>query len=327
MGVMIHLLVLDRLRGPAPTTTAPPPLAIASCGNAALGAAVVAAAADRALEVFVPPAVEPGVRRRLVDLGALVRICPRRRGEVGDPCYLRYREAVAAGAVPFATQGPENGLTLEGGATLGYELADQLAVAAPAGLDRLFVQIGGGALASSVVLGLRRAVGRRRLAHLPRLVAVQSAGAAPLVRAFRRTAELVRAGGASDPGPHGGRAADDAVTGERAIDATLVELALHRSRVMWPWEEEPASLAGGILDDETYDWRAVVGAALRTGGTALTVTEEQLADANRLVRAHTAVDADPTGTAGVAGVLALPGDVRTADTATDLVLLTGVTRR
>ena len=35
------------------------PLAIASCGNAALGAAVVARAAGRELEVFVPPHAEP----------------------------------------------------------------------------------------------------------------------------------------------------------------------------------------------------------------------------------------------------------------------------
>ena len=32
----------------------------------------------------------------------------------------------------------------------------------------------------------------------------------------------------------------------------------HRSEFMWPWEETPASVAHGILDDETCDWHAVV---------------------------------------------------------------------
>ena len=45
-------------------------LAIASCGNAALAAAVVARAAGRPLDVFVPPDAHPGVLDRLVALGA-----------------------------------------------------------------------------------------------------------------------------------------------------------------------------------------------------------------------------------------------------------------
>ena len=41
------------------------PLAIASCGNAALAAAVVARAADRRLRVFIPPDADPAVVARL----------------------------------------------------------------------------------------------------------------------------------------------------------------------------------------------------------------------------------------------------------------------
>jgi hypothetical protein len=61
----------------------------------------------------------------------------------------RFREAVAAGALPFAVQGPENALCLDGGRTIGWEI---LADAARQGiaLDRVFVQVGGGAFASSV---------------------------------------------------------------------------------------------------------------------------------------------------------------------------------
>src|SRR5690606_9088194 len=48
------------------------PLAIASCGNAALAAAVVARAAGRPLEVYVPEDADALVLRRLAELGASV---------------------------------------------------------------------------------------------------------------------------------------------------------------------------------------------------------------------------------------------------------------
>ena len=41
---------------------------------------------------------------------------------------------------------------------------------------------------------------------------------------------------------------------------------------MWPWEGELTSLADGILDDETYDWLAVVEGMLDTGGSPLEET-------------------------------------------------------
>ncbi len=45
--------------------------------------------------------------------------------------------------------------------------------------------------------------------------------------------------------------------GESA-DAALARAAGHRSQFMWPWEEPPHSVASGILDDETYDWLAIL---------------------------------------------------------------------
>jgi len=85
----------------------------------------------------------------------------------------------------------------------------------------------------------------------------------------------------------------------------LQRVANRRSRYMWPWETEPHSVAHGILDDETYDWLAVVRAMLVTGGRAIVVDEPALLDANSLACATTGIDADETGTAGVAGLLAL----------------------
>ncbi len=306
-GLGLHLRVLEAL-GRRPVEHGP--LAIASCGNAALGAAVVAAAGVWPLEVFVPPWADPATVARLSALGAGVAVCERRAGETGDPCVLRYREAVDRGAVPFATQGPENGLTLEGGATLGYELADQLAGLGIGRLDRLYVQVGGGALAAALVTGLHRAVRLGPLTAAPELVTVQAAGAAPLLRAHRTAVTVVGA----DRSP-------------TAVAAALGELARHRSRAMWAWEDEPVSVATGILDDETYDWRRLVEAMLVDGGRPLVVSEHDLVAAHGLVHRHTTVDADATGTAGLAGVVAdALGDDAPAPGTTVVALLTGATR-
>ena len=55
-----------------------------------------------------------------------------------------------------------------------------------------------------------------------------------------------------------------------------------------------------------YDWRAVVADMLlgTTPGGPVVAAEADVVEAHRLVRAPTGVPADPTGTAGVAGLLA-----------------------
>jgi threonine synthase len=85
----------------------------------------------------------------------------------------------------------------------------------------------------------------------------------------------------------------------------LTFAARHRSEFMWPWEEEPVSVAHGILDDETYDWLAVVRGMLASGGSPVVVDEDTLRRANDLGRETTAIDVDHTGSAGLAGLLAL----------------------
>jgi threonine synthase len=95
---------------------------------------------------------------------------------------------------------------------------------------------------------------------------------------------------------------------------------------MRPWETPPRSVAHGILDDETYDWLAVERAMLTTGGRALVVDEAAMVEANALAREATGVDADETGTAGVAGLLALGGAGHLAATESIAVVLSGARR-
>lgn len=322
MGVMIHLRlaevagIRDRAHRPS--------LAIASCGNAALAAGVVAAAAEWPLEVFVPPQANAHSVERLRSLGATVTRCPR-DDRPGDPCMRAFEAALARGALPFSVQGRVNGLAVEGGLTLGYELAAQVR-AGPGRLDAVVVQVGGGALGSACWHALRDAVAWGVLPSLPRLHTVQTTGAWPLRRAYDRVVELIgaRAGG---PVPHEPLERADWLRRCPApiVDGALVHAATHRASFMGPWETEPQSVACGILDDETYDWWALVEGMIRTGGIPIVADEGALVAAHEAVGRHTRVRASATGTAGVGGIWAMAKDAVFAEQ-TVAVLLTGVER-
>jgi threonine synthase len=323
MGVMLYLAA-DGGFGPsaspafaarAAARQAPrPPLAIASCGNAALGAAVVARAADWPLDVFVPTSAHRWVVSRLEQLGARVRTCQRTEGAAGDPCYRAFRAALADGALPFCCQGSDNGLTIEGGETLAWEIVSacrRVAGREPVetcGLDAIFVQVGGGALASAVAQGFARGQALGVVHHLPRIHAVQTSGAYPLKRAYDRVAErvlsrvpLVVEQGFSPAGDH--ERADLIRAFPTIVAEELRYARTHRSVFMQPWDKEPRSVAHGILDDETYDWAAVVEGMMATGGWPYVVGEDRLAEANVMARELTSIDVDHTGSAGLAGVM------------------------
>ncbi len=259
-----HLMAVAIYLGADPSDTRD--LAIASCGNAAVAAAVIARALNRRLRVFVPEEADPSITHRIEDLAADVVRCPRAGGR-GDPSYAAMRRAVEDGAVPFTCQGDQNALVIDGGATLGYELS----AAAPA-LDHVIVQVGGGALASSIIRAFDDAVVVGAIQRPPRIHTVQTVGGHPLERAYRLVRET----------------------------NDLKHAATHRSAYMWPWEPAPQSIATGILDDETYDWWAVVRGMLRTGGQPVVVTEERLRQAVAL-----AGNDDATGAAGIAGLMDL----------------------
>ena len=293
-GVLLHLEVAERAG--LVSSDAGPELAIASCGNAALAAAVVAAAGARTLQVFVPTDADPVVLARLEELGAFVTVCPR-DGLPGDPAYHALVRALAGGALPFTCQGNLNGLAIEGGETLGWEIASS-----GVAIDRLLVQVGGGALASACIQALTEACQLGAIDRVPRVDTVQTEGAWPLKRAF------------------------DAVEARGGSDLALRYAATHRSRFMWPWEQVPSSIAHGILDDETYDWLAVVEGMLATGGRPVVASEDLLARANALAQLTTEIDVDPTGSAGLAGLVALRQAGEVSDDERVAVLFTGAAR-
>lgn len=303
MGLLLYLAVVEGGPGRASAAGARPPLAIASCGNAALGAAVLARAASRPLQVYVPPDAEAAVLDRLAALGATVVVCPREPGEQGDPCMRHFRQALAQGALPFCCQGSQNGLTIDGGQTLVLET---LGVGAPA-LDHLVVQVGGGALASACMQAYARVQAQGLVHQVPRVHVVQTQGAAPLARAWTRVQRRM-------------------LEQSESAEAALAYAATHRAQFMWPWEEPPHSVASGILDDETYDWLAILRGLAATGGESVVVDEDTLRQANRLVLETTTVRPSHTGSAGLAGLLQLQRQGVIAPGARVGVLLTGVQR-
>jgi threonine synthase len=289
VSILLHLRVAEML-GIAPVRGRPD-LAIASCGNAAIAAATLAAAVEWPLRVFVPPSANPAVLTTLESLGATIVLCPR-SGEdrPGDPCILRFREAVESGAIPFSVQGPENALCLDVGRSMAWEIAAQ---SANAPLDRIFVQVGGGAFATCVGDGFRGG-------PTPRLTVVQTESCAPFDRAWRKAQQL-----------------------------GLDDIGFEWDSCMRPWQStEPAgphSLASGILDDETYDWIGIIEGLARSHGNSAVVSEAHVAEANDLALAHTSVPVDATGSAGLAGLVARRGDIGSNERVG--VILSGVIRR
>ncbi len=271
-------------------------LAIASCGNAAIAASVIAKATDRALHVFIPTWADQAIVDVLQSNGALIEVCPRRPEESGDPTYLRFLEAVSEGATPFSVQSTATPTTLDGGRTMGWELADQLVAVQATGTVNVFIQVGGGALASATWAGLVEALGTTPGIQ-PVLYTVQTEACAPLARAW---IELMDAGLSS---------------------AGTLDLArANPDRFMRPWEPIGQSEATGILDDVTYDWLPLLSGMLTSGGEPIVVDETTIVAAHQRGRAVTHIDVEPTGTAGYAGLLAS----RRPEPA--VVLFTGVSR-
>ncbi len=151
---------------------------------------------------------------------------------------------------PFTCQGNLNGFAIEGGETLGYELADALGRRRPDASIGCVVQVGGGALASAVIEGLRRSAraGQRRTGR-PRSASGPGGGPSRRwSRAYERLAHRLDADAPTD---------DDiawaAGTGRRSCGRGS------RSRT--------ASPTGSSTTRPTTGWRSSAG-CWRVGGCA-----------------------------------------------------------
>lgn len=157
-------------------------IALPSAGNAGSAAAAYAAAAGMPCRIAVPDDTPEAFLLEQRAFGAEVRLV---RGTISDAGKLIAEWAPAPEWWNVATF--KEPFRLEGKKTLGYEIAEQLGWSLP---DVILYPTGGG----TGLVGMWRAF--RELAELgwvtgrmPRLVAVQVAGCAPIVRAFEAGAE------------------------------------------------------------------------------------------------------------------------------------------
>lgn len=158
-------------------------VAIPSAGNAGSATAAYAARAGLPAHVFLPKDVPPAFLAEIETLGAAVTLVD---GLITD-CAKLVRQGADEGRW-FDLSTLKEPYRVEGKKTMGYELAEQLGWQVP---DVLLYPTGGG----TGIVGIWKAfdemealgwIGPER----PRMIAVQSSGCAPIVRAYEQGVEL-----------------------------------------------------------------------------------------------------------------------------------------
>jgi len=158
-------------------------LALPSAGNAGGAAAAYAALAGLPVDLFLPEGTPAPFRLEAAVHGAAVHLLP---GDIAD-CAGRVREGIEReGWFDLSTL--REPYRLEGKKTMGYELAEQLDWSLP---DVVIYPTGGG----TGLIGMWKAfeemerIGLIPSGDRPRMVVVQAAGCAPMVRAFEQGLE------------------------------------------------------------------------------------------------------------------------------------------
>lgn len=237
-------------------------LTIASSGNAAAALAAYAAKAGLEAVTFVPDFAPTGKIYQLLLLGAKVVRVTGWSGGVDPTVKIMNEAAEKYGWIECPSFGTFNMWQFEGNKTLGYELAENFNFEMP---DWLFVQVGAAALLGGVYKGIREFYDMGLIDRMPKIIAVQSEGNAPFVRAWKQGKE-----------------------------PPFIE----------PWDH-PETIAEGLEDP--YPWDADIGLkALRdTKGDAVAVSDDKIAEAEKLLGKYEGLFIEPSGATGLAGLMQL----------------------
>ncbi|MFI7026039.1 threonine synthase [Micromonospora sp. NPDC049900] len=154
-------------------------IAMPTNGNAGAAWATYAARAGMGATIAMPLSAPTICRRECVAAGADLRLVDGLIGDAGR--QVAGLVAASAGSI-FDAGTLREPYRLEGKKTMGYEIVEQLGWQVP---DVIIYPTGGGV----GLIGIHKALGELRELgwvedRLPRLVAVQSTGCAPIVRAF-----------------------------------------------------------------------------------------------------------------------------------------------
>jgi threonine synthase len=157
-----------------------------TAGNAGVAAAAYAARAGAEVKVFAPRTTPPTILRQIELFGATLELLD---GHIGDCGKASRAWAGESGAMDLSTL--REPYRIEGKKTLGLEIALQLGWRLP---DAVIYPTGGG----TGLIGVWKAFQELAAAgwvegELPKMFTVQSAGCAPVVRAFEQAEEAVTA--------------------------------------------------------------------------------------------------------------------------------------
>jgi threonine synthase len=227
-------------------------LTVPTAGNAGGALASYAARAGMEAHVFMPVDVPIANRREAELAGARVTMVD---GLISDAGRISRERAAELGLFDVSTL--KEPYRVEGKKTMGYEIAQDLGWRLP---EAIVYPTGGGtgivgmwkAFAEMEALGW---IGPER----PRMIVVQAAGCAPIVRAFEQGAD-------------------------------------HAD----PWENA-ATLAAGIRVPAAVGDYLILQAVRESGGTAITVTEDEIRDAVGEMARLEGIWAAPEGAATLAG--------------------------
>jgi threonine synthase len=181
---------------------------VPTAGNAGAAIAAYAAAAALPVRVYAPRTTPPAILMTIAALGADLHLID---GHIGDAGKQAMAHANESGWLNASTL--REPYRVEGMKTMGYELVEQLGGRVP---DAIVYPTGGG----EGTIGIWKALGEMRDwgwlpadVRLPRMIVAQSAGCAPIVRAFGEGADRATpwenpttyAAGLRVPGPLGDR--------------------------------------------------------------------------------------------------------------------------
>src|SRR5262245_13335423 len=201
-----------------------PELAIPSAGNAGSALAAYGAAAGIPVHVFLPRDTPALFFEEARAYGATVHAV---KGTIRD-CAVALKEQ-GAGKRWFDVSTLKEPYRIEGKKTMGYEIAEQMQWSLP---DWILYPTGGG----TGLIGMVKAFDEMEAlgwigSDRPRMVSVQAAGCAPIVRAFDRGEDaatvwespVTRAWGLRVPGPLGDRLILSGIRGSRGTAVAVTE--------------------------------------------------------------------------------------------------------
>ena len=247
-------------------------LACASTGNAAASLAVLTARAGMTCTIFVPASAPRAKLAQLILHGAHV-----------IPVDGTYDQAFDLSLAEMAKHNwysrncAHNPLLVEGKKTIALELASSLTgdFAGSHGdlPDAVLVPVGDGCIISSVAKAFieLREVGL--IEKIPRVIGVQAAGASPLAQGWAAVGKS-----------------------QKDLSGTEILAAIHPVKATTFAD----SISVGIPRNRVKAWRNVAA----TGGSFTAVPDEAIVEAIGLLARMAGVFAEPSGAAGLAGVLA-----------------------